>query len=119
MARCGNGGISTIETPSSAHLHVQARVDDVVIQTCLQRGVASDGGEVPRRRLQRQCRRLPRPPHEARQVALDRVAAHVALQRLQQAEAAALGRRGCVGALVKGGLHTRRQICPREGGSIQ
>ena len=118
-AKRGNVDISTVETPSSSHLQLQAGVDDVVVQTSLQRRVSSDAGKVRRRGLQWQRWRLPRTPHDTRQVSLQHITAHMALQRLQQAETAAGFLSGRVRAVMKCRLHAGHQVSPREGGSTQ
>lgn len=101
------------------HLGVQTGVDDVVVETLLQRRIPADGGEVPQRGLERRRRYgfLP-PPRDRSHVGSESVAAAMVLNGPEETYAAAMVRAAIVITVMNCGIDGDAEIGPREGRPI-
>ena len=101
------------------HLRMQTGVDDVVVETLLQRRIPADGGEVPQRGLERRRRYgfLPS-PRDRSHVGSESVAAAMVLNGLEETYATTMVRTAVVSTVVNRGIDGDAEIGPREGRSI-
>ena len=100
------------------HLRMQTGVNDVIVETLLQRRIPPDGGKVPQGGFERRRRYgfLPS-PRKGGHVASKSVAAAMVLNGLEETYAAALPRATTVRAIVHCGIDGDAEIGPGEGGS--